>query len=136
MTRSFGKSNASPGTTPGKIRNVGPKSAAWLKQVGVRSEDDVIRLGALECFMKVKRAGFKAGLNLLYALAGAEDGCHWQELSAERKQSLLIALDAAVALLPPTSKFGGNKTGAMGARLVSQALGSSEKETRGRDEEW
>jgi len=134
MSRAIGKSNASPGTVPEKIRNVGPKSAAWLKQVGIRTEADVKRLGAVECFIKVKRAGFRAGLNLLYALAGAEDGCHWQEVGAERKQGLLIAMDAAIALLPVNPRQG--KSGAMGSRIVTQALGNSDIPKRGRDEEW
>ncbi len=134
MTRAIGKSNASPGTVPEKIRNVGPKSAAWLRQVGIRSEADIKRLGALESFMKVKRAGFRAGLNLLYALAGAEKDCHWQDVTAEHKQSLLIALDAAIAALPPDPRKG--KSGAVATRIVTQALGSSETPKRGRDEEW
>src|SRR5258708_6985771 len=48
-----------------KIRNVGPKSAAWLRQVGVRTQEDLQRLGPVEAFMKVKRAGFRPSLNLL-----------------------------------------------------------------------
>lgn len=126
MSRSFGKSNASPGTTPDKIRNIGPKSAAWLRQVGVRTDEDVKRLGALECFLKVRRAGFKAGLNLLYALAGAEDDCHWQDIGTERKQSLLLAFNAEVDKLPKMKGGFPSKHGALGAKLVSQALGSSE----------
>ncbi len=78
-----------------KIRNVGPKSSAWLKQVGIRNEDDVKRLGAVTSFLKVKRAGFKPGLNLLYALAGAELECHWAALTAEKKSELILAVDAA-----------------------------------------
>lgn len=84
----------------GKIRNVGPKSAAWLRQVGVHTQADLERLGAVETYMRVKRAGFRASLNLLYALEGALAGCHWAELSAERRGALLLAVDAAEALLP------------------------------------
>ena len=51
--------------------------------------------------MRVKRAGFKPSLNLLYALEGALMDCHWQEIPAERRAELLIAADAAIALLPP-----------------------------------
>ena len=68
-----------------KIRNVGPKSAAWLRQVGVRTQEDLQRLGPVEAFMKVKRAGFRPSLNLLYALAGAIENCHWADLP-ERAQ--------------------------------------------------
>lgn len=86
--------------TPLKLRNIGPKSAAWLRQVGLRTEEDLRAIGALEAFVKVKRAGFKPSLNLLYALEGALLDCHWQEIPAERRSELLVAADAAVALLP------------------------------------
>ena len=88
-------------TTPLKLRNIGPKSAAWLRQVGLRTEDDLRATGALEAFMRVKRAGFKPSLNLLYALEGALVGCHWQEVPQERRAELLQAAEAAIALLPP-----------------------------------
>ncbi len=77
-----------------KIRNVGPKSAAWLRQVGIRTEDEVKAIGAIEVFFKVKKAGFKASLNLLYALEGAVLGCHWTEVSTERRNELLLEVSA------------------------------------------
>jgi hypothetical protein len=88
-------------SAPLKLRNIGPKSAAWLRQVGLRTEEDLRAIGALEAFMRVKRAGFKPSLNLLYSLEGALLGCHWQEVPAERRSELLVAADAAIALLPP-----------------------------------
>lgn len=78
-----------------KIRNVGPKSAAWLRQVGVRSAEDLYRVGPVDAFLKVKRAGFRPSLNLLYSLAGAIDDCHWTDLSAERKGGLILELEEA-----------------------------------------
>ena len=81
-------------STAPKIRNVGPKSAAWLRQVGVRSGAEIIELGALEVFLKVKKAGFKPSLNLLYALEGAVQDCHWTALSSERKGELVLAVNA------------------------------------------
>lgn len=80
--------------SPAKIRNIGPKSAAWLRQVGVRSEADIKRLGALEVFMKVRKAGFKPSLNLLYALEGAVQDCHWTALAADCKSELVLAVNA------------------------------------------
>ena len=84
-----------------KLRNIGPKSAAWLRQVGLRSLDDLQAVGAVEAFMKVKRAGFKPSLNLLYSLEGALLDCHWQEVPEARRQELVQAAEAAIALLPP-----------------------------------
>jgi DNA transformation protein and related proteins len=83
-----------------KIRNIGPKSMAWLRQTGIRSLIELQEVGALAAFVRIKRAGFKPSLNMLYALEGAILGCHWQEIPAERRSELIIAADAAVALLP------------------------------------
>ena len=83
-----------------KLRNIGPKSMAWLRQTGVRTLDDLKAVGALSAFVRVKRAGFKPSLNLLYALEGAILDCHWQEIPEARRSELILAAEAAVALLP------------------------------------
>jgi DNA transformation protein len=88
-----------------KIRNVGPKSAAWLRQVGVRTTDDLARVGVVETFLKVKRAGFRPSLNLLYSMEGALADCHWADLPEDRKQSLLLALDAAESANPIKTRW-------------------------------
>jgi hypothetical protein len=88
-----------------KIRNVGPKSAAWLRQVGVRTQDDLVRLGPVEAFMKVKRAGFRPSLNLLYALAGAIENCHWADLPDERKTALVLAVESNEAANPIKTRW-------------------------------
>ena len=88
-----------------KIRNVGPKSAAWLRQVGVRETEDLARVGPVEAFLKVKRAGFRPSLNLLYSMAGALADCHWAELPEERKQELLAALEAAESANPIRTRW-------------------------------
>jgi TfoX/Sxy family transcriptional regulator of competence genes len=87
-------------TAAPKMRNIGPKSAAWLRQVGLRTHEDIAAIGTVEAFMRVKRAGFKPTLNLLYAIEGALLDCHWQEISDERRQELILAAEAATALLP------------------------------------
>jgi hypothetical protein len=88
-----------------KIRNVGPKSAAWLRQIGVRTTEDLERVGPVEAFLKVKRAGFRPSLNLLYSMAGALADCHWADLPEERKQALLAALEAAESANPIRSRW-------------------------------
>ena len=88
-------------STGPKLRNIGPKSAAWLRQVGLRSLEDVAAIGAVDAYMKVRRAGFKPSLNLLYSLEGALVDCHWQEVPEARRNELVQATEAAIALLPP-----------------------------------
>lgn len=85
---------------PIKMRNIGPKSAAWLRQVGLRTHEDIAAAGAVDAFMRVKRAGFRPSLNLLYALEGALADCHWQEVPEARRQVLVAEYEAAAALLP------------------------------------
>ncbi len=80
-----------------KLLNIGPKSAAWLRQVGVRTLEDLKALGAMAVFMKVKRAGFRPSLNLLYALAGAEQNRHWTSLSPDEKNALVVEASALIA---------------------------------------
>ena len=89
-----------PAATP-KLRNIGPKSAAWLRQVGLRTEADLVAIGPVEAFMRVRRAGFKPTMNLLYALEGALRDCHWQDVPEPRRQQLTQEAEAAIALLPP-----------------------------------
>lgn len=84
-----------------KLRNIGPKSAAWLRQVGLRTREDLLAIGAAEAFVKVRRAGFKPSLNLLYALEGALLDCHWQDVPGTRRDELTRSVEDALALLPP-----------------------------------
>ena len=86
---------------PLKLRNIGPKSAAWLRQVGLRTQEDLVAAGPVDAFMRVKRAGFKPSLNMLYALEGALQDCHWQEIPEARRAELVLASDEASLLLPP-----------------------------------
>ena len=87
-------------TTAPKLRNIGPKSSAWLRQVGLRTYEDIAAAGAVDAFLRVKRAGFRPSLNLLYALEGALADCHWQEVPEARRHALIADLEAATALLP------------------------------------
>lgn len=84
-----------------KLRNIGPKSAAWLRQVGLRTHEDVAAVGTVEAFMRVKRAGFKPTLNLLYSIEGALTDRHWQEVPDARRAELVAEAEAAIAQLPP-----------------------------------
>ncbi|WP_225766146.1 TfoX/Sxy family protein [Stenotrophomonas sp. Marseille-Q4652] len=82
------------------LRNIGPKSAAWLRQVGLHTQQDLIDTGAVVAFVKVRRAGFKPSLNLLYSLEAALLGCHWQELPVARRQQLVAEYEAIIAVQP------------------------------------
>ena len=113
---------------PTKLTNIGPKSAAWLRQVGVRTEEDLKTHGAIGVFLKVKRAGFKPSLNLLYALAGAELGIHWASLDPDYKAQLVAQVVEFDAAAKQKKKFG---SGLAPARDIS--LESYGQTTEGSD---
>lgn len=82
---------------PRQLVNLGPVSSRWLAEVGIHRRADLIRLGPVEAYLKVKAAGHKPSLNLLWALAGAERGLRWSKLSEADRHQLLLELDAALA---------------------------------------
>ena len=83
-----------------KLRNIGPKGMAWLRQTGVRTLEDLRAVGALAAYVRVRRAGFKPSLNLLYALEGAILDCHWQSIPDTRRAELIAQAEVEVAKLP------------------------------------
>ena len=89
---------------PSQLKNLGPVSARWLASVGIRRRADLIRIGPVEAYLKVKAAGHRPSLNLLWALAGAERGLRWNKLSEEDRHRLLLELDAASAAKAPAGK--------------------------------
>lgn len=71
------------------MRNMGPKSSAWLASVGVRTLDDVVNLGVVETYKRVKAAyPEKVSLNLLYGLQAALLDLPWNELPRDIKEEL------------------------------------------------
>lgn len=87
-----------------KPRHIGPKSAAWLRQVGIRTIEDIREHGALASYLKLKRAGFKAGLNVLYALVGAEQERPMNSLTPEEKAALVEQVTAYDEALKESKK--------------------------------
>jgi DNA transformation protein len=75
------------------LPNLGPKSQKMLERAGLVSMDQLRALGSVATFVRVKRAGGKASLNLLWALEGALSGLGWQVVAREHRTSLLLALE-------------------------------------------
>lgn len=74
---------------PTALRNLGPKSARALTEVGVTSEADLRALGAVAAYRRVKHADPRGtSLNMLYALHGALTDTPWQALPEAEKADL------------------------------------------------
>ena len=71
------------------MKNMGPKSTAWLASVGIHSLDDVADIGVVESYLRVKAAyPDKVTLNLLYGLQAALLDLPWNELPPDIKAQL------------------------------------------------
>ena len=72
-----------------RLKNIGPKSAEWLESVGIRTREDLSKLGAVEAYRRVKAAQpDRVSLNMLYALQGALLDIHWNHIAQEMRDEL------------------------------------------------
>jgi|AraplaDrversion2_2_1032049.scaffolds.fasta_scaffold57109_2 DNA transformation protein and related proteins len=73
----------------GDLRNIGPKSRAWLAEIDIHTMDQLSALGAVETYARLRfRFGKVISRNMLHALAAALAGVNWRVLSPERKAEL------------------------------------------------
>ena len=71
------------------MKNIGPKTKQWLASIGVHTLDDVVNLGVVETYKRVKAAyPEKVSLNLLYGLQAALLDLPWNELPPDIKEEL------------------------------------------------
>jgi DNA transformation protein len=76
-----------------ELPNFGPKSQQMLEQAGIRSVQQLHKLGAVRAYLKVKRSGGNASLNLLWAMEGAITGRDWRVVARDDRLRLLLELE-------------------------------------------
>jgi DNA transformation protein len=74
------------------LRNLGPASGVWLREVGITTISELERLGPTLAYRLVKAKQPKASLNLLWALAAGLKDRDWPELSEQEKDDLRKAV--------------------------------------------
>jgi DNA transformation protein len=75
------------------LRNLGPKSREWLASIGIHTVADLRAAGAVAAYVALKRARGGVSLNLLYALVGALEGMHWQDVRRARRLELVLQVE-------------------------------------------
>jgi len=75
------------------LRNLGPTSAFWLRDVGIATIADLHRLGAVLAYRLVRQKYSQANRNLLWSLAAGLADRDWRELTDEQKADLQAELD-------------------------------------------
>ncbi|HDZ55768.1 MAG TPA: competence protein TfoX [Pseudomonas xinjiangensis] len=75
-----------------KLRNLGKTSAQWLHATGIHTLDELRQRGPVSCYCAVRARGFRASKALLFAIAGALEDVHWNQLDPDYKALLLEQL--------------------------------------------
>lgn len=75
------------------LEGLGPRSAAALRRVGIRSVEDLRACDPFEVYARLKTNVPGTSLNFLYGIIGAIDGLPWQEVKRTRRMEILLRLD-------------------------------------------
>jgi DNA transformation protein len=73
--------------------NLGPKSRAWLTELGIFTLAQLRQHDAFVVYAQLKAKQPAVSLNLLYALLGAQQGLHWLQIKREQRSDILLRLD-------------------------------------------
>lgn len=84
------------------LRGLGPKSKAMLHSIGVTSVEQFMAADVFVLYARIQSehqsanpsANQATSLNLLYAMIGAQENRHWQEIKRERRLEILLRLEA------------------------------------------
>lgn len=74
------------------LRNLGKISGAWLRSVGIVTQQQLRDFGAVVAFKIIRDRNPRVNLNLLWAMAAGLEGRDWRELSAHEKDRLQVEL--------------------------------------------
>ncbi|RKF15689.1 transcriptional regulator [Alginatibacterium sediminis] len=75
------------------LKGFGPKSEDILAQVNINSVEDFMAIDPFELYKQLKENVKGTGLNSIYAIIGARENIHWQEVAKTRKEEILYRLD-------------------------------------------
>lgn len=70
------------------LKNIGNTSALWLTSVGINSREQLETIGPVEAYLRIHQRGIKTSKVLLYALQGALQDTHWNDIDEALKKSL------------------------------------------------
>ena len=75
------------------LKGLGPTSTFQLKSIGIHTRADLLELGPIPTYLKLKQHYKNISLNFLYAMVGALEDKHWREIAATRREELLLQIE-------------------------------------------
>jgi len=83
------------------LKGFGEKSEEILAKVEINSVEDFMAADPFELYKKLKEKVPGTGLNSIYAIIGAQQDKHWQDVARDQKTEILFRLDD-MGLAPKT----------------------------------
>jgi DNA transformation protein and related proteins len=74
-------------------KGLGKMSWNMLTSIGIATEDELSARDPFEVYATLHRMKVTRSLNMLYALIGARENKHWQDIARERRLEILLRLD-------------------------------------------
>jgi len=75
------------------LKGFGEKSEEILAKVDINSVEDFMAADPFELYKSLKETVPRTGLNSIYAIIGAQENKHWQDVAREQKTEILFRLD-------------------------------------------
>ncbi|BEU03447.1 hypothetical protein OAG1_22470 [Agarivorans sp. OAG1] len=75
------------------LKGFGPRSEEILAEVDIHSVEDFMAIDPYQLYGRLKAQVKGTGLNSIYAIIGAREDRHWQEINQQHKTEILFKLD-------------------------------------------
>ena len=75
------------------LKGFGPKSEEILAKVDIHSVESFMKCDPFQLYAKLKTHVKGTGLNSIYAIIGAQENIHWQQVARTRREEIILRLD-------------------------------------------
>jgi DNA transformation protein and related proteins len=75
------------------MQGLGPVTASWLERVGIHCAAELRAADPFEVYVRLKAHVPGVNVIALYAIIGAIEGRHWQDIKRERRAEIVLRLD-------------------------------------------
>ena len=79
-----------------RMKNISPVTAMTLTAIGITTDNQLRVTGSINAYQRIKAAGFKTSLRMLFDIEAALIGIHWKKLPMEVRSRLLVLADVTV----------------------------------------
>jgi len=79
-----------------RMKNISPITAMTLTAIGITTDKQLRITGSINAYQRIKAAGFKTSLRMLFDIEAALHDIDWKKLPIEVRSRLLVLADVTV----------------------------------------